>query len=267
MNARIPAVLQPLLNNYLQAIDACLPGFLTGLYLHGSIALDAFDPRWSDVDFVAVISRRATASDCEHLVAVHAQIAAQYPQWALEGSYLQVSDIGRLDDAVEPYPHFADTLRPDEHNALTLVTWWLLKTHGIAVHGAAPESLDFTVDWSLLVTQMHENLNTYWAQFARPSQRALWLLSDYGIQWAVLGVLRQYYSFREGDITSKTGAGAYALAHVPAAWHPLIREALRIREQGGGNRKWLRVRDAVTTMRFVRYVIDTCNASLAATPT
>jgi hypothetical protein len=53
-----------------------------------------------------------------------------------------------------------------------------------------------TVNWDILVTEMKENLNTY-----------LW-----GIQWAILSVLRQFFTGRENSITTKMKAGKYTLA-------------------------------------------------------
>jgi hypothetical protein len=82
-----------------------------------------------------------------------------------------------------------------------------------------------------------------------------WLLTDFGIQWAVLGVLRQYYTFREGDITSKTGAGEYALTHLPARWHRLIREAIHIREHTGACSYGFQIFRAVEAWAFLKYVI------------
>jgi hypothetical protein len=49
-------------------------------------------------------------------------------------------------------------------------------------------------------------MNTYWARFTTDPRYIAWLLADYGIQWTVLGVLRQFYTFREHAITSKVGA-------------------------------------------------------------
>ena len=63
MDSRIPSVIRPLLTAYLILTDKALPGFISALYLHGSIALDAFQETLSDIDFIAVISRPCTASD------------------------------------------------------------------------------------------------------------------------------------------------------------------------------------------------------------
>ncbi|WP_068922721.1 aminoglycoside adenylyltransferase domain-containing protein [Planobispora rosea] len=53
--------------------------------------------------------------------------------------------------------------------------------------------------------------------------------SAYGAVWIVTGVTRLHYTLATGDITSKEGAGRYALQTFPARWHRVLDEALRIR--------------------------------------
>jgi hypothetical protein len=258
---RIPEVIKPQLDEYITLLEQELPGFVNGLYLHGSIALGAFNERMSDIDFIALCSRPHTPDDVEQLRQVHGIVAQKYPRWALQGSYLQWENLGQFEEISPPYPAYSDgALNPNEHHGPDLVTWWLVKTRGQALIGLAPEKLPFDVDWNTLIAKMHENLNTYWASYTRNPTRMAWLLSDYGVQWAVLGVLRQYYTFREHDIISKTGAGEYALKHLPVRWHPLIQEAIAIRERDNTPFYHLRIVRAVKAISFLKYVIDVCNA-------
>lgn len=265
MDTRIPTPIRDILRDYMDLLAHELPGLVTGLYLHGSIALDAFNEHQSDIDFIALLSRRATATDIETLRAVHKTLASKYSRWALEGSYLQWHELGQLEESVAPAPtHHDGKLDGDATFDVNSVTWWVLKYHGIALIGPQPQGLDFEVDWQLLISAMHENLNRYWASYTRKPKRIAWLLSNFGIEWTVLGVLRQYYSFVAHDIISKTGAGEYALTHLPTKWHRLIREALQIRNQLPAtphkslyNSKVARAADAYN---FLRYIIDYCNS-------
>ena len=106
---------------------------------------------------------------------------------------------------------------------------------------------------------MRGNLNSFWASYTRRPARVAALLTDWGIEWTVLGVLRQYYTFREHDITSKTGAGQYALSCLPARWHRLIREAIRIRDGSPPSRYRFRPGRAWEAFRFLQYIIAECN--------
>lgn len=66
-NERIPPVLTGLLCTYFGLLDENLLGWLLGFYLVGSIALNGFDPVHSDIDFVAVSTRKACPGDLEKL--------------------------------------------------------------------------------------------------------------------------------------------------------------------------------------------------------
>lgn len=260
MNPRIPEAIRPLLQAYLDLLDRELPNLITALYLHGSIALDAFDEQRSDIDMVAVMAHPASTDEAQKLAAVHKTIAHQYPRWLLEGSYLQASDLGKPEADIAPHPtHHDNQFNPAGHFDSNPVTWWLLKNKGIAVRGDDPQMLTYTVDWNALLRYMHGNINGYWANFATDPMRMLRNLSDEGVSWVVLGILRQYYTFRENDITSKIGAGEYAMKHVPAEWHDLIQDALDIRQGHKPTHCTSRFTRAYAVVRFVRYMVEESN--------
>jgi hypothetical protein len=264
MQAELPESIKPLIQEYIRLMEQEVPGLMTAFYLHGSIALGAFHPRFSDIDFVTVISRRCTAGDVQRLAAVHQRLAKQYPRPELQGSYLLASDLGKDEDAIAPHPSYSDgKLDPNGHHDTNEITWWLLKNRGLAPFGAEPASLEYTVDWDKLIANMRHNLNSYWKQFTTNPMRMSWLLADFGIQWTVLGVLRQFYTFKERDITSKSGAGEYALQHLPERWHRIIQEALNIRNEISGSLYRSRLTRAREALRFLNFIIDLCNTSFA----
>jgi hypothetical protein len=259
MEPPIPPSAQSILNEYRALLHAALPELLVSLYLHGSLALDAFDPRLSDIDFIAVTSRRCTPADCERLRVVHHILHQRHPQPPLSGSYLEWHDLGQAEATVLPHPFIHDGVFHDSgYHDINGVTWLVLKQHGIALLGPPPAQLAIEVDWRELLASMHHNLNTYWASFTTDPRRIAWLLDDYGIQWAVLGVLRQFYTFRERALTSKVGAGHYALGHTPPRWHRLIHEAISIRE-GGSSSYQSRIVRAAHAYAFLHLIITACN--------
>lgn len=263
-NARIPAALHPLIQDYVGQINAELPGLVTAFYLVGSIALGDF-VRGSDVDFVAVLARQATPDDMTTLRAIHERIAHQYPAWQMEGRYWQPDALGGVDDADSPFPkYFEGKLAWSTNSTLHAVTWWILQHHGIAVFGPPPQMLVYTVDMGHLLREQRANLNSYWATWTRRPKRLAMLLSDWGVQWAVLGVLRQFYTFHEQRITSKTQAGEYALGRLPARWHRIIQEAIALRN--GLDRRYYRSRlaRASDAVHLLRFVIRSCNERFGA---
>ena len=191
---------------------------------------------------------------------IHQHLHEKYTDWPLSGSYLQAHDIGQFEGAIEAYPYYDEgVLRESGYFDINSVTWWLLKHRGLTLFGTNPQHLDFDVDWDKLIADMRENLNTYWVQFTRLNKRLGWLLTDDGIQWTVLGALRQFYTFREHNITSKIGAGEYGLQHLPQRWHTIIQEALNIRNQVGIPQYRFRILRAIEAYRFMKYIIYFCN--------
>lgn len=259
MLPEIPPSLKPLLDTYVHRMESELPSFMIGFYLQGSLALGAYQSPISDIDFITVISRRATESDIQALRTIHQTLQSQYPDQPLSGSYLQANDLGKFEKDIQPYPNYQDgVLYPAGYNDINSVTWWLLKNRTLAVVGS--DKLDFEVDWQKLRADMRENLNTYWARYTREPARVGWLLSNYGVQWAVLGVLRQFYTFKENSIVSKTEAGEYALKQLPQQWHRLIQEAINLREPQPTSFYKFPIVRAWDALRFLRYLIPLCNS-------
>jgi Domain of unknown function (DUF4111) len=259
-DARIPTSIRPLLDDYLGLLRDRVPDLADACYLHGSIALNAFNDRLSDIDFITVLRHRPTADELTCLRSIHQNLATKYPRWKMDGSYLQWQDLGLLSDRIVPSPYVADGIyHPQGYRDINLVTWWLLKHHGIALFGTSPQTLTFTVSWDELVARMHENLHSYWRSWTRSPTRVPQLLTDYGVQWAVLGILRLWYAFREGDIVSKTDAGRSALTHLPERWHPIVREAIALRESPDRSSYTSRICRAYDAVRFLRYIIQQCD--------
>lgn len=265
IDPRIPEAVQPIIKEYLRLTEQRLVGLINASYSIGSIALGEFNECFSDIDFITVLCRKASPIDLGHLRKIHQSIERTYPRWKMSGSYVQASDLGKRGDALRPYPQFHDgVLYPAIHSAINSVTWWELKNHGIPIVGTASETLPFTVNWDILITEMRENLNTYWRSWTCHPRRFLILYSNWGIQWSVLGVLRQFFTFRENSMTTKVKAGKYALGCLPSRWHPLIQEAINIRQGQKGSSYRFRFGGMFQTVRFLNYVIDRCNGQFVS---
>jgi hypothetical protein len=101
---------------------------------------------------------------------------------------------------------------------------------------------DLTVwtDATALAAWTNDNLDMYWQR--RVLDRGARLFTPYGLhgltewacEWCVTGVSRLHYTLATGAITSKEGAGIYALATFPARCRRVIEEALRIRRAAAG---------------------------------
>jgi len=243
---------------YLSQMDQRLPDFLSSFYVVGSIALDEFNPHFSDVDFVAVIRRPAQKDEMQTLWKIHAEVEQQYPRWKLEGMYLLESQLG----GTGPFLVYHDGLLKTHPPEPDPVTWWILKNHGIPLLGSDLHDLPINGDTNVLVAWTQENLNTYWKGWTRKPGRLLVLLTDWGIQWAALGVARQFYTIREKGIIPKRRAGDYALSAVPERWHRIIHEAIRIRTKSGAPLYRSRLARMIAVVKFMKYIMRVSNDNL-----
>jgi predicted nucleotidyltransferase len=260
MNRGIPVEIQALLDEYLSRLERDVPGVVKAFYLVGSMALGGFNPRLSDVDFVAILDHPASEEEFARLRSIHQVVERALPRWKLEGIYIQEGNLGCRDEDIRPYINYHDGLlkRRDQH-VLSLITWWILKNRGIPVIGQPPQTLPIVIDWDELRSKMHENLNTYWASWTTQPKRMIVLLSDFGVEWTVLGTLRQIYTLCEHSVTTKVGAGEWGLEKLPERWHKIILEAIRIREGKGNSPYRTRLSRALEAREFINYVIGEAN--------
>lgn len=108
----------------------------------------------------------------------------------------------------------------------------------------------------MLASEIRRNLETYWrAQVLEPGSQAVIEPIPDGIGWTVLGVPRLHCTLATGQITSKTGAGEYALRTFDERWHPLVQASLTQRRGGEAPsaKRW------PEAMEFLAMVIDSAH--------
>ncbi|MEU0680159.1 MULTISPECIES: nucleotidyltransferase domain-containing protein [Streptomyces] len=221
--------------SYLRAVDTELPWLVQGLYLVGSVALNDFHPGASDIDFVAVSAKPPDERQLDALARVHARLADAHPRPYFDGSYITWSELAADPLQAAPGPHvhehrFCRASRGDRHP----VTWHTLADHGAALRGPLPGDIAVHTDRANLTAWTHGNLADYWRPWWRrasrlPSPLGLACLGSWGPAWGVLGVSRLHYTLATGRITSKRGAGEYALTRFGEPWERIVEECLRIR--------------------------------------
>lgn len=237
----IPEKANEVLKEHLDLLKSKSPNLLEAYYIYGSIALDAFNYGLSDIDFIAVVKRKVTETDLNILKEIHRDIKKRYPKIDLMGLYVMKNDLQSQHKNKKTCLSFIDGVYKGlEKFEKSSIDAYQLKKYGITIKGQSIENFDYTVTWDTLIYNMRDNLNTYWLSWKNdckkfPSRKYIGLYINLGmIEWVILGVSRLYYTFKERDITSKVGAGEYALQTVPEKWHMIINEAMRLRK---GNKK------------------------------
>ena len=225
--ARLPTPIQPLIDAYLHALEP-LGSLFYGIYIFGSIALGAFEEQKSDIDIVALTQGEWTRQKLVQLKHVHKQLTQAYPLGKrLEILYIPLSDIGKIDNGIAPYPYCGR--KGKFHSAgyydLHALTWWIIKYKSICLFGPERSALPLEVTWKDVLKGMCYYLDIYLVDKARHAY--LFLLD--GWVWEVVPMLcRVLTTLEDGEICAKPLALKRWRDLLPARWHPLIDEAWRI---------------------------------------
>lgn len=219
-------------DTFLALVDEAAPGLVEGLYLHGSLGFgEWFDAR-SDIDYVAVLARRPGRAGVAVLREVHGRVTETFPRPPFDGFHLTWDDLARSPYACPDVPctlggYFREEARHDVHP----VTWHELARHGVTVRGPDLDTVAIWTDDRSLRQYTHDNLRDYWerevkALAAFPEEAA----RPDAVAWYVLGTTRLHHLLATNRLTSKSGAGRYALEAFDDRWRRVVAEALVIRE-------------------------------------
>jgi hypothetical protein len=265
MDCKVPITVQNILSEYSTLFHERIPNTLEGLYLHGSIALDAYISGSSDIDYIAIVNHLFIEEEIKILSNIHRELKNKYKKTGMDGCYLLWEDIGKKKTETKKYL-YVNLGKVSRSNQINPVTWWILRDKGISIMGPEITSFHFDIDESALAEYVLNNMNTYWlnrmntlARFQRIIPLLPNKLVDWQVQWCITGMLRQFYTIREHEITSKTKACKYAIQYMPESWHYIIKEAMSIRE--GLNIRYCdskkqRIND---TIQCMNYIINYCN--------
>ena len=219
---------------YLAIVDEAVPGLVEGLYLHGSLGFGEWYAGRSDVDFVAVSSRRPDVREVRVLEGVHERLGETFPRPAYDGFYATWDDLAAPAGRCPDVPcTLGGQWRDEGRFDVSPVTWHELAGHGVTIRGPQLDDVGIWTDQQALRAHTHENLRTYWAE----SVASLAQFPDEAgrpdvVAWHVLGIARLHHLLATDRLTSKDGAGRYVVEAFGERWRPLVAEALAYRATG-----------------------------------
>lgn len=263
MRTPLPGTVVNVVERYLRLLDSdpAVSGLVRAVYLVGSVALGEFREAQSDIDFVALVEVPPTAEQIQGLRGVHASLGRAVKRPYFDGIYLTRPDLAKTPDQAAAGPAVQQHgFMTGSRVGLDPITWHSLARHGITVRGTDAGQLDISDDGQVLAKWIVNNTSSYWQPWLR---RHTPLLSVSGVQalgswapaWGVLGISRLAYTLDTAEITSKEGAGEYALSVADSRWQPIVTEALRIRRGVRGPSLYGRIKRRDETLGFVDMMI------------
>ncbi len=229
------------IDGFLELLLDRLKDSLTGLYLHGSLAMGSFYYPKSDLDLIGVASRRLSEGEAKGLNREIAAYAGKAPgEGGLEFSL--VCGEAALHPAAQPeyLVHYSGFWRErilrdevDYRGPLfdgdLPAHFWTVRQRGVRLYGAPVEEVFGEVRFSDLKASLEEDFR--WILNGK-------LFSDpcYGI----LNICRllQLFSGEETGCHSKEEGGLWALSHLPKEHREPVRKALECYRTGSCGAGW-----------------------------
>lgn len=211
------------------AYTTLLRGFfaddLVGIYLYGSVAYGAFDPRASDLD-VAVLHRIGLneGRTCG-LAGAHERFGRGHPTDRLDVSFVPLRLVGGYGEDALPY-YRDGRFRRKGGGDVNPVMWRTLHGRGVVVCGPPAAEIVPLVSNEELAENMRRNL-----AFLRRRMPLYVMMGTGETVFGVLSLCRALYTLRTGEIFGKVEAGRWALRNLNPRWRSLIERAL-VRYEG-----------------------------------
>ncbi len=218
---------QSLLDEFVCSARQCFGETLTGVYLHGSLALNCFNPEKSDIDLILITESAPSDAQKRTFMNRAVFLNERAPAKGLEFS---VVERRYANPFIYPTPfelHFSPMhlrryredpegyIRDMKGTDVDLAAHFTVIVHaGIALYGAPTADVFGPVPRAAYLDSILSDVENAAAD----------ILAD--PIYYTLNLCRVLAFIRDGLCLSKADGGKWALEHAPEKWHSLISEAL-----------------------------------------
>lgn len=255
--ANCPQTVSDQIEGFTEAVVRLLGDNLTGIYLHGSLAMGCFNPARSDIDLFVITGQGMTPETSREV----AQLVLDYSGSPnpFELSFLRES---YLNPWRYPTPfdfHFSEDWRDRTIDALAAPEWQLWSGHpppsdpDLAAHITITRARGISLVGKPIldafpVVPRVDYIDSIMADF----DFACGQITENPV-YAILNFCRINGYLREGLIDSKDEAGVWALDHLPPDYSPLVTAALDTYRHDTQH-----LFDSVSLNNFAAYILATC---------
>ncbi len=224
--------MEQLLNRFTDRSKEILRDNLVGVYLHGSAVMGCFNPEKSDIDLIIVVKESVSDADKRAYMDMVTELNSSAPAKGIEMSVVR-KDV--CSPFVYPTPfelHFSvahlnwyrndpdDYIRKMNGTDKDLAAhFMIILNRGKCLYGAPIEDVFAPVPKADYLDSIREDI----ADAAEDiSENTMYI---------TLNLARVLAYKKEGLILSKKEGGEWALGHLPAEYHALIKDALKEYEE------------------------------------
>ena len=214
-------ILDDIVTNY----HNILQNNLIGIYVHGSLAMNCFNPDISDIDFLVVIKEKIDFKTKRELIDVLLKLSINGPQKGLEMSILLEENVKYFEYPTHFILHFSNAHKEKYHHDYSYMCENGEDTD-LAAHITITISRGICV-FGKPINDIFEPVppRYYLESIINDVVNAKEEILDSPI-YIILNLCRVLYFLKEGAICSKKEGGEWAYSNVPIQYAYTIKEAL-----------------------------------------
>jgi hypothetical protein len=231
-----PPQVRDILHKFTARLKHLDPDLVEGIYLTGSLALQDFHPRKSDIDLVLLCKALPDKQLQRKISVVHKTIETEFPASTLNCWYITYASLDYNPISNPPALLFEKGKLRHQPQGISPVTLYELSKYSLFVSGIPVDELSIRVSPKEINDFLYLNINSYWSGWLDKHNKwshgkLILLLFPRMTEWVILGLTRQFYTLKTGLIASKSQAGHYAIQHLPREHHDIIAKAIQIRKE------------------------------------
>ena len=236
-------------------LQAILGVRLIGVYLFGSLVWGDFEYGSSDIDLLVVTSSDITNNEFDKLDNMQKELAKTYTH-AKEG---MLEIIYMSEDALQTFKtkssqiaviHPGEPFHRRDAGKDWLMNWYSVQEKALTLFGPPPKTRVAPITKEEFIQAVRVYAHTWRSQINGLRGRP-------GLAYAILTICRAYYTYKNGEQTSKKRAAHWTAKAFPQ-WSTLIENALKWRQDWRSNQV-----DAEETLpeiqQFIHFILDQMN--------
>jgi len=220
---KTPRSVRKILRELFLTIRPAVQDNLVGLYLYGSLVMDCYNPRSSDIDIIIVVKRRLLKAHRKKIIAYLKEVCSKKKRIEL--------NIVCQDNIKNPsYPIMVDLhfeywggILENKLDKEILSNLYTTKERGFCVWGAPIENVFSEIPAQYHLRSVIEDIQHTRKYLHEKTKRIGY---DVPVYW-ILGACRILVFIREEKILSKLEGGYWGITHLPKEYHSVINQALR----------------------------------------
>ncbi|NTU47097.1 DUF4111 domain-containing protein [Candidatus Roizmanbacteria bacterium] len=235
-----PQEIKNLLQKFVESFQKLLGDNLTGVYLHGSLAMGCYNPNSSDIDILIVVQEKLTVPEKRQSAELMLELSRDTEKSSFE---MNIVTSGVLHNFEYPTPfefHFSDSLKNDyksgnfdfsiEKTDPDLAAHFVItRTRGMCLYGEPIEKVFPDVPKQYYFDSIAKDSEWSFHNIEKGPDKGECKVPVY----AVLNFCRVLALIQSGLITSKREGGEWGLKNIPHEFSPVIVESVKEYEKSG----------------------------------